>query len=98
MKRYIAHINNAGNTEPRLFADCVLDVDKFEQLEPLVLKICSGFFRLDEDKAMRLHKVYKEGYGDVYYLNIDDMNDTDLGFMQFSFLREDNKPKITTLE
>ena len=98
MKRYIAHINNAGNTEPRLFADCVLDVDKFEQLEPLVLKICSGFFRLDEDKALRLHKVYKEGYGDVYYLNIDETNNTDLGYMQFSFLRDVEKTEVKTLE
>ena len=98
MKRYIAHINNAGNTEPRLFADCVLDVEAFEELEPLVLMICSGFFELSKGEKLKLHKVYKEGYGDVYYFYIDDINDTDLGFMQFSFLREVKKTEVKTLE
>jgi len=98
MKRYIAHINNAGNTEPRLFADCVLDVDKFEQLEPLVLRICSGFFELSKGKKLKLHKVYKEGYGDVYYFYIDETNNTDLGYMQFSFLRDVEKKEVKALE
>ena len=98
MKRYMACINNAGNTEPRLYADVVLDVDEFEDLEELVLKICSGFFTLNEDEVLKLHKIYKEGYGDVYFLYTNNVRETHIGFMQLSFLREANKPFIKTLE
>ena len=98
MKKYIIHITDAGNTSDKLTVDVVIDIETFEELPRVSLKICSGYFELRKNEKLQIHKTPKEGYGDMYYLYIDDMNDTDLGFMQFSFLREVNKPKLTTLE
>ena len=98
MKKYIIHITNAGNTSDKLTVDVVIDVETIDELPIVSLKICSAYFKLGGNEKLRLHKTYKEGYGDVYYFCVGDDTDEYFGSVQFSFLREINKPKIKTLE